>query len=87
MTEQHLIDLGFERVDVTAKDSGYEKDWYYYALDLGKQRVISLISPANNEIKDNVWYVEILEDGFIRFDNIKELKAFIKIVKDNTISK
>ena len=84
MKEQDLINLGFERVDVSAEESGDEA-FYYYTLDLGNQRVVSLISPADNEIVDNKWSVELFEDASISFDDIDQLKTFIKIVKDNTI--
>jgi hypothetical protein len=84
MKEQELISLGFERVEVSAEESGDEA-FYYYTLDLGNQRVVSLISPADNEIVDNKWSVELFEDASISFDDIDQLKTFIKIVKDNTI--
>ena len=35
MTENDLIDLGFQRWDETAENSGSPNDWYYYSLDLG----------------------------------------------------
>ena len=85
MKEQELINLGFERVDITAKESGYKEDWYYYTLVLGNRGAVSLISPADNEIEDNKWFVEVFEDESICFDDIDQLKTFIKTVKDNTI--
>ena len=84
MKEQGLINLGFERVDVSAEESGDEA-FYYYGLDLGNQRVVNLISPANTEVIDNKWFVEVFEDESICFDDIDQLKTFIKIVKENTV--
>lgn len=76
MTEQDLISLGFE------KQIGEEGlNWYYYDLDLGKEKGISFISPASDEVKDNKWFVEIFEDESIRFDSYLELSQFIEIVK------
>jgi len=83
MKEQDLIDLGFKRTDVSAEESG-DKAFYYYDIDFGDQRGISLISPANNEVIDNKWFVEVFEDNSIRIDNTKDLKQLIDIIKRNT---
>ena len=79
MKEQDLIDLGFKRTDVSAEESGYEA-FYYYDIDFGDQRGISFISPANNEVIDNKWFVELFEDNSIRIDNTKDLKELINIL-------
>jgi hypothetical protein len=80
MKEQDLIDLGFKRTDVTAEESGYERDWYYYDIDFGDKRGISLISPADNEVVGNKWFVEVFEDPSIRIENKKDLEDFIRII-------
>ena len=79
MKEQDLIDLGFKRTDVSAEESGYEA-FYYYDIDFGDQRGISFISPANNEVIDNKWFVEVFEDTSIRIDTIEDLKELINIL-------
>lgn len=79
MKEQDLIDLGFKRTDVSAEESGYEA-FYYYDIDFGDERGISFISPANNEVIDNKWFVELFEDNSIRIDNTKDLKELINIL-------
>ena len=81
MTEQDLISLGFQRFD--EKDKGDE--FYYYTLDLGKNGVVSFISPASDEIENDEWYVEIFEDTSIMFDRYLDLSQFIEIVKRNTL--
>lgn len=83
MKEQDLIDLKFERVDVTAEESD-DDAFYYYTYDLGKG-AISLISNANNEVIDGKWSIEIFEDETIKFWDVSDLKKFINIVKKNTI--
>ena len=35
MSENDLIELGFDRFDETAENSGSPTDWFYYSLDLG----------------------------------------------------
>ena len=79
MKEQDLIDLGFKRTDVSAEESGDEA-FYYYDIDFGDQRGISFISPANNEVIDNKWFVEVFEDNSIRIDTIEDLKELINIL-------
>ena len=79
MKEEDLIELGFKRTDVSAEESGDEA-FYYYDIDFGDQRGISLISPANTEVIDNKWFVEVFEDSSIRIDTIEDLKELINIL-------
>lgn len=82
MKEKELVALGFVRTDVTAEESGYETDWYYYTYDFGKG-ALSLISCDNAEAENEGWYVEVFEDETIRFTSKIELQQFITIVKRN----
>ena len=79
MKEEDVIELGLKRTDVSAEESGDEA-FYYYDIDFGDQRGISLISPANNEVIDNKWFVELFEDNSIRIDTIEDLKELINIL-------
>ena len=82
MKEKELIALGFERTDVTAEESGYETDWYYYTLTLGKH--FCLISNDNTEVeKDGKWYVEVFEDETIRFTNSSDVMGLIDVINRN----
>jgi len=54
MTEQELIDLGFDKVEVTDDESQNGYDYYYYILDLLPG--LSLISSASDESLDE-WKV------------------------------
>jgi hypothetical protein len=54
MTEQELIDLGFDKVEVLDDESQNGYDYYYYVLDLLPG--LSLISSGNDESKDS-WSV------------------------------
>ena len=86
MTEKDLIYLGFERVDVTAKESGYPHDWHYYTYDFTKDVIrggFSLISSDNEEAKKNGWYVDIYEAQEIRFTKAKDLKKLIELINKN----
>ena len=86
MKEKELIALGFSRKDVTAEESGYDADWYYYELDFGNGH-LGLISPSNDEIENEEWYVEVFDDNTIRFTNSTDVMAFIDLINRNTIKK
>jgi len=79
MKEQDLIDLGFERVDVSAEESGTNA-FYYYIRDFGERNVLSLISPSNDQVEDEEWYVEVFEDDSVRIDKLRDLEDFVEIV-------
>lgn len=80
MTQEELVSLGFERVDVSKEESGDEA-FYYYTLDFGLSRAISLISCDDKEAKsNNGWYVEVFEDESIRYDKYQDVSEFIRII-------
>lgn len=78
MTERQLIDAGFHKVEVPVSESGNANYYYYYALNITKK--ISLLSCANDEVKENDWSVTIdmLED--IDVNNMEELQVFINLI-------
>lgn len=78
MKEQDIIDLGFVRVDVTAGESGYPQDWYYYVYDFTNS--FSLISCDNDEAQLNGWYIELFEDTKMRFTDTYDVQELIKII-------
>jgi hypothetical protein len=80
MKEGDLVSLGFERTDVTAEESG-DKPFYYFCLDFGLSRGISLISCDDEQAKEDGWYVEIFEDSSIRFNEYEDVKDLIRIIK------
>lgn len=84
MKEEQLISLGFERTDVSAEESG-DKPFYYFCLDFGLSRGISLISCDNHQAKEDGWYVEIFEDDSIRFDEYQDVSEFIRIIRKGIV--
>jgi hypothetical protein len=74
LTEQHLIDLGFKRIDVSAQESGHTS-FYYYTYSFTKG--FDLISSANDEGVLNVYFLNYLigtEDFNVVNDLINVLK-------------
>ena len=81
MKEQDLIDLGFKRTDVSPEESGYDDAFYYYDMDFGNKKVVSLISPSDDEVIEDKWYVTIFEDESLKIDKLNDLIDFINIMK------
>ena len=83
MTERELILLGFKGEEIREHD---EDESYYYVLDIVDG--LTFISPTNEEIKDDKWYVDIFNtDPIIRFTEFGEMQALInqltnKIIKN-----
>lgn len=84
MTEREIILLGFKSQLINEHD---EDDSYYYALDIVSG--LTFITPTNEEIKNNEWYVEFFNtEPSIRFDNFGIVQGLINkltsaIVKEN----
>jgi hypothetical protein len=73
MTERELILLGFKSEEIKEHD---EDDSYYYALDIVDG--LTFITPTNEEIKNDEWYVEVFNtDPQIRFHNFGEVQGLI----------
>lgn len=84
MTEKDLIELGFERNDISAEESGYPTDWYYYTYEFTKG--LCLISCDNEEAEKRGpenWYVEFFEtETPIRFTGVDQVFELISIIKN-----
>ena len=84
MTEREITLLGFKKQLINEHD---EDDSYYYALDIVSG--LTFITPTNEEIKNNEWYVEFFNtEPSIRFDNFGIVQGLINkltsaIVKEN----
>jgi len=84
MKEKELVALGFDREDVTVEESGEENDWYYYEINFGDGH-LGLISPSNEEVENDEWYVELFDENTIRFTDSSDVITFIDLINRNTI--
>jgi len=82
MTEQELINLGFERVDVLDDESQNGYDYYYYSRQYCDD--ITLYSTDSVDVKDNVWKLSCYEIPAIQIVDKLHLEQFIDIL-DNII--
>ena len=73
MTEKELILLGFKSEEIREHD---EDESYYYVLDIVDG--ITFITPTNEDIKDDNWYVEFFNtDPSVRFYEFGEVQGLI----------
>jgi hypothetical protein len=82
MTEKDLIELEFTRNDETTESSGAPNDWHYYTYDIGN---FSLISPGNDEVENDEWFVEVFNSPEIIFTSYTELSILLTLLKSNYI--
>ena len=73
MTEKELTLLGF-KIELMGEYD--EDDSYYYVLDIVNG--ITFITPTNEEIKNDEWYVELFDtDPSIRFGSFGQVQGLI----------
>lgn len=77
ITEENLINLGFERINQTPELSGSDYGWYYYVLDIGK---FALISNANDEVTNNYWDVNLFDYDYV-ITNMNDLTDLINVLR------
>jgi len=84
MTEQDLIDLGFQRFEQDDEDDKF----HYYSYDLkGESGCGSLISDSDDELRDRgetdwkVYAWDINEN--LVFDNKEDIKIYIDVLERN----
>lgn len=83
MTEQDLLDLGFEKNLVDDEESGNGYDYYYYKLKLTES--FSLESKDSDEIENDIWTVSSFDIEELSFEKLDKLKNFIEVFKSNLI--
>ena len=78
ISESHLRSLGFQKEVVPIDESGYEKDFYYYSVDIN---YLTLITEADDEIVDNQWSVSIMESGLEKIYDLDDLTRLLHLLK------
>jgi hypothetical protein len=73
MTERELILLGFKSEEIKEHE---DDESYYYVLDIVDG--LTFITPTNEEIKEDKWYVDFFNtDPLVRFHEFGELQGLI----------
>ena len=82
ITEEDLLDLGFERQHEAGDPSVDVNAWYYYTLDIAD---VCLISNDNEDAETDGWLVYLFDDVGIRFTTTEDTAQLIRLLKQNTI--
>ena len=80
ITEENLIDVGFNKISQTAEATGAKKDWYYYTLDIGD---MCLITNDNEDAEKDQWAVYIFDNLEIVFRNTEDLAQLVQLLQRN----
>ena len=81
MTEREIQLLSLQKEEMREHD---EDESYYYALDIVDG--LTLITPANDEVKDDNWYIEIFNtDPYVRFTEFGEVQALINLLTNRIV--
>lgn len=78
MTEQELIDLGFERVDILDEESQNGYDYYFYQKEICDQ--IALHSTDNTDVKNDSWELNCFEIPAICIKTKEHFLQFLEIM-------
>ena len=81
MTEEIFKKLDFVKEVVTPEDSGLDKDFYYYTLDIGD---ICIISNSDDEAVKEGWEAYIFDSLSMRIKGAGDLEDLVRIIKNNT---
>jgi len=75
ITEADLLEFGFIKNFETAEQTGHNKDWYYYTLDIGD---ICLITSSSDELtKDGSWIVHLFDFESIAVTDKAKLRDLV----------
>lgn len=78
MTENEIKSLKFEKVEVSAEESG-DKPYYFYTHDVVNG--LSFISNSSDDVKDGEWFVEFFNTEIpVRFNDMSQVSNLIEIL-------
>lgn len=77
MTEDQLVELGFEKIIVPMEESGNTEDYYFYNYKLNDD--INLVSTDNTESGKRNWKVSI--DYWGELNSVEDISSLIDLFK------
>lgn len=84
ITEKKLLELGFIKETVSSEESGTEKGFHYFVLEVNGHSL--LITCANDETIKGGYVVEFYDFNDIRYTDDKLLEALVNLIKSGTIN-
>jgi|688.fasta_scaffold328781_5 hypothetical protein len=82
MTEEELIDLGFEKIDILDSDSQNGYDYYYYNKELCSG--VLLHSTDNIDVIDNKWSLKSFDIPALNITERIHYEQFLEIMGNIT---
>jgi hypothetical protein len=82
MTEQELVDFGFDKVEIQDKDSQNGYDYYYYHKELCSG--ILLHSTDNLDVVDNHWSLKSFDIPALNINDKVHYLQFLEIIGNIT---
>jgi hypothetical protein len=82
MTEKELVDLGFERVEITDDESQNGYDYYYYQKEMCSGLVLH--SSDSVDTKNNDWILRCFELPSININTRDHYDQFLEIMNNIT---
>ena len=80
MSEQELVDFGFEKVEITDDDSQNGYDYYYYQKEMCSGLVLH--STDNVDVKDNQWILKSFEIPAVQIKSKDHYLQFLEVMKN-----
>jgi hypothetical protein len=80
MSEQELVDFGFEKVEITDDDSQNGYDYYYYQKEMCSG--IILHSTDNVDVEDDQWTLKAFEIPAIEIKSKDHYLHFLEVMKN-----
>lgn len=75
MTEDDLLELGFERVEMPIEETGNKEDYYFFQFILKNNE--PLLSSSSDESGKRNWFVTL--DGWGKLTEIEDIELMIKL--------
>ena len=82
MTEEELIDLGFDQVHIADADSQNGYDYYFYQKEVCNN--IVLYSTDNVDVEDNNWKISCWDIPAIKIYTRESYMQFLEVINNIT---
>jgi hypothetical protein len=82
MTEEELIDLGFDQVHIADADSQNGYDYYFYQKEVCDN--IVLYTTDSIDVEDNSWTVKCWDIPAIRITTKEHFMQFVEMINNIT---
>jgi hypothetical protein len=81
MTEEEIIDLGFEKVDILHDESQNGYDYYYYHKEVVPN--LALHSTDSDDVQNNHWQLKCFEIPSVQISTSEEYLRFVNAINPN----